>query len=290
MTEEYLTYGHRLEQHIADTSRARLGRARRRTGSCIFEGAQGALLDIDHGTYPFVTSSNPVAGAACVGAGVGPKRHRRGLGHRQGLRHARRRRPVPDRARRRDRRADPRSAAASSAPRPAARGAPAGSTSSRCATPRASTALTALVVTKLDVLSRLRHAQGLHALPRRRGREFDDFPYHQSVLHHADGELRPSCPAGARTSASAASLDGPARRPRATTCDFIAEHVGVPVALVGVGPGREQVIWTDGRRRRARLTPQLPDPAGGQHLAPRRGAAGAQAERERAEQRRSPRA
>ena len=39
----------------------------------IFEGAQAALLDIDHGTYPFVTSSNPVAGAACVGAGVGPR-------------------------------------------------------------------------------------------------------------------------------------------------------------------------------------------------------------------------
>ena len=39
----------------------------------MFEGAQGTMLDIDHGTYPFVTSSNPVAGAACVGAGVGPK-------------------------------------------------------------------------------------------------------------------------------------------------------------------------------------------------------------------------
>ena len=42
-------------------------------GTSLFEGAQGALLDIDHGTYPFVTSSNPVAGAACVGAGVGPQ-------------------------------------------------------------------------------------------------------------------------------------------------------------------------------------------------------------------------
>ena len=39
----------------------------------LFEGAQGTLLDIDHGTYPFVTSSNPVAGSACIGAGVGPK-------------------------------------------------------------------------------------------------------------------------------------------------------------------------------------------------------------------------
>ncbi len=72
MTEEYLTYGHRLEQHIADTAKLMwelLDGGR----SVIFEGAQATMLDIDHGTYPFVTSSNPVAGAACVGAGVGPR-------------------------------------------------------------------------------------------------------------------------------------------------------------------------------------------------------------------------
>src|SRR3989440_3767717 len=72
MTEEYLMYGHRLERYIADASRLVLDRL---DGGeiVVFEGAQGALLDIDHGTYPFVTSSNPVAGAACIGAGVGPK-------------------------------------------------------------------------------------------------------------------------------------------------------------------------------------------------------------------------
>src|SRR5438132_9830754 len=72
MTEEYLTYGHRLERSIADTTRLvheRLDRGE----TVLFEGAQGTLLDIDHGTYPFVTSSNPVAGSACIGAGVGPK-------------------------------------------------------------------------------------------------------------------------------------------------------------------------------------------------------------------------
>jgi adenylosuccinate synthase len=72
MTEEYLTYGHVLEPYIADTSNLVLDRLD--NGELVvFEGAQGALLDIDHGTYPFVTSSNPVAGAACTGAGVGPK-------------------------------------------------------------------------------------------------------------------------------------------------------------------------------------------------------------------------
>ena len=71
MTEEYAKFGHRLEPHITDTARL-VWDALDRDRLVIFEGAQGTLLDIDHGTYPFVTSSNPVAGAACVGAGVGP--------------------------------------------------------------------------------------------------------------------------------------------------------------------------------------------------------------------------
>ena len=72
MTEDYLTYGHRIEQYIADTARLTWD-ALDSGGTVIFEGAQGTLLDIDHGTYPFVTSSNVVAGSACAGAGVGPK-------------------------------------------------------------------------------------------------------------------------------------------------------------------------------------------------------------------------
>src|SRR5205809_915660 len=72
MTEEYLMFGHRLEKYITDTSRL-IWDTLDADRVVIFEGAQGALLDIDHGTYPFVTSSNPVAAAACIGAGVGPK-------------------------------------------------------------------------------------------------------------------------------------------------------------------------------------------------------------------------
>ncbi len=71
MTEEYLRYGHRIEPFIADTAHI-LWESLDAGRTVIFEGAQGTLLDLDHGTYPFVTSSNPVAGAACVGAGVGP--------------------------------------------------------------------------------------------------------------------------------------------------------------------------------------------------------------------------
>src|SRR3954468_14883787 len=72
MTEEYRIFGHRLEPFIADTTRI-VWDALDRERLVVFEGAQGTMLDTDHGTYPFVTSSNPVAGAACVGTGVGPK-------------------------------------------------------------------------------------------------------------------------------------------------------------------------------------------------------------------------
>ncbi len=69
---EYLEYAERLSDHVADTSLL-VWQAIRDDKSVIFEGAQGTLLDIDHGTYPFVTSSNPTAGGALTGVGVGPK-------------------------------------------------------------------------------------------------------------------------------------------------------------------------------------------------------------------------
>ncbi|MGH3649797.1 MAG: adenylosuccinate synthase, partial [Acidimicrobiia bacterium] len=70
--EEYLAYADRLRPHVTDTSLL-LHDAIREGKSVLFEGAQGTLLDIDHGTYPFVTSSNPTAGGAVVGSGIGPK-------------------------------------------------------------------------------------------------------------------------------------------------------------------------------------------------------------------------
>ena len=72
MVEEHINFGHRLEPHIADTARL-CWDALDGGETVIFEGAQATLLDLDHGTYPFVTSSNPIAGAATVGAGIGPK-------------------------------------------------------------------------------------------------------------------------------------------------------------------------------------------------------------------------
>jgi adenylosuccinate synthase len=72
MYEEYLGYAARLEGHITDTSLL-VWEAIHGGKNVLFEGAQGTLLDIDHGTYPFVTSSNSTAGGASTGSGVGPR-------------------------------------------------------------------------------------------------------------------------------------------------------------------------------------------------------------------------
>lgn len=68
---EYLEYGKLLAPHVYDTA-AIIWQANKDRKNILFEGAQGTLLDLDHGTYPYVTSSNPVSGGACVGSGVGP--------------------------------------------------------------------------------------------------------------------------------------------------------------------------------------------------------------------------
>ena len=68
---EYAAYGKRLAPHVVDCTRT-IHQAARARKNILFEGAQGTLLDLDHGTYPYVTSSNPVSGGACIGAGVGP--------------------------------------------------------------------------------------------------------------------------------------------------------------------------------------------------------------------------
>jgi adenylosuccinate synthase len=71
IVEEYLTLAERLRPHVTETSEL-IHQALRSGRHVLFEGAQGTMLDLDHGTYPFVTSSNPVAGYALASAGVGP--------------------------------------------------------------------------------------------------------------------------------------------------------------------------------------------------------------------------
>jgi adenylosuccinate synthase len=241
MTEEYLTYGHRLERHIADTSRLLwelLGDER----TVIFEGAQGAMLDLDHGTYPFVTSSNPVAGAACVGAGVGP----RSIDEVWGVSKAYTTRvgagPFPSELH------------DSVGDSLRERGAEFGTTTGR---PRRIgwldlvalryaarlNTLGALVVTKLDVLSGLERIQVCTAYRGLEGAEFDDFPYHQTVVHHATAELT-ELPGWSESLAECRTISDLPVAAR-EYLEFISQQVGVPVALVGVGPEQHQVVWTE---------------------------------------------
>ncbi|MBU7597495.1 adenylosuccinate synthase [Streptomyces sp. P38-E01] len=79
VVEELLGYADRLSGYVCDTTLV-LNDAIDEGRVVLFEGGQGTLLDVDHGTYPFVTSSNPTAGGACTGAGVGPTKINRVIG------------------------------------------------------------------------------------------------------------------------------------------------------------------------------------------------------------------
>ena len=75
----YMGYAEKLSQYISDTDVV-INKMMSENKNILCEGAQGTLLDIDHGTYPFVTSSNPVAGGACIGLGISPTKISRVLG------------------------------------------------------------------------------------------------------------------------------------------------------------------------------------------------------------------
>jgi adenylosuccinate synthase len=241
MTEEYLTYGHRLEQHIADTAKL-MWEMLDDEKKIILEGAQGAMLDIDHGTYPFVTSSNPLSGAACVGSGIGPK----SIDEIWGISKAYTTRvgagPFPSELH------DEMGETIRQ------RGGEFGTTTGR---PRRTgwldlvalryatrlNTLTALVVTKLDVLSGLDSIQVCTRYRGADGAVFDDFPYHQTVLHHTSAELTEL--QGWKEDLGECRTFSDLPQAAREYLEFIAQQVGAPVTLVGVGPGREQVVWTD---------------------------------------------
>jgi adenylosuccinate synthase len=79
VTQQYLSYAERLERYVADTGLV-LNAALDEGKVVLLEGAQATLLDVDHGTYPFVTSSSPTAGGACAGSGIGPTKITRVVG------------------------------------------------------------------------------------------------------------------------------------------------------------------------------------------------------------------
>ena len=239
MTEEYSAYGHRLEPYIADTAHL-CWDALDSGKTVILEGAQGTLLDLDHGTYPFVTSSNPIAGAACVGAGIGP----RDVDEVWGV-------------------AKAYSTRVGAGPFPTEledetgrlmleRGHEFGTTTGRerrCGwidlvglryAVRLN-GLTALAVTKLDVLAGIDPLRVAVRYRSSEGAALNEFPYHQSILHSAQAEYEdlPGFQAEIGDCRSEDDLPPQAR----DYLRFVSDFVGVPVRLVGVGPDREQVVW-----------------------------------------------
>jgi adenylosuccinate synthase len=238
IAEEYQSYGHRLEPHIADTAKI-CWDALDSDRLVLFEGAQATLLDLDHGTYPFVTSSNPVAGSACVGAGVGPTdidevwgvakayatrvgagpfptelfddvgKGLRDRGHEFGTTTGRERRcGYLDLV----------------ALRYAAR----------------LNGLSSLVITKLDVLAGMDPIRVAVRYRSDEGAVLKEFPYHQTVLHGASPEYE-DLP-GFEEDISECRTDDDLPEAARKYIRFIEDFVGVPVSLVGVGPGREQMV------------------------------------------------
>lgn len=107
VVEEYLGYAEQIKDYVADTTLV-LNQALEQDKVVLLEGGQGTLLDVDHGTYPFVTSSNPTAAWRLHRLRHRPHEDQPGHRHPQGLHHPRRRGPLPDRtARPRRRRASP---------------------------------------------------------------------------------------------------------------------------------------------------------------------------------------
>ncbi|HEU4392858.1 MAG TPA: adenylosuccinate synthase [Solirubrobacterales bacterium] len=238
MTEEHVNFGHRLEPHIADTAKL-CWDALDADRTVIFEGAQATLLDLDHGTYPFVTSSNPIAGAACVGAGVGPT----DIDEVWGIAKAYATRvgagPFPTELE--DELGE----------HMVERGREFGTTTGRrrrcgwmdLVALRYAVRLNrmdSLAITKLDVLSGIGPLQVAVRYRSKEGAVLDSFPYHQSILHSATPEYEelPGFDDDIAACREEADLPQAAR----DYLGFIADFVKVPVRLAGVGPDRDQTV------------------------------------------------
>jgi adenylosuccinate synthase len=238
----------RLAPYIADVSLL-VNQALDAGEPVLCEGAQGTLLDLDHGTYPFVTSSNPIAGGACVGLGFGPTR----IGAVAGVAKAYLTRvgegPFPSEA-------EP---AAADTLREA--GAEFGTVTGR---PRRCgwldlvglryaarvNGFTELVLTKLDVLSGAPEIPVCVAYRLRNGSVSEHFPSHQSDFHHAEPVWESLEGWGEPIDAVRNFDDLPPAAQRYVA--FVAERLGIPVGLVSVGQRRDQVLTADASTTAAR--------------------------------------
>lgn len=236
--DEYLSdYAPRLAPYISDTV-SLLHDALEAGRHVLLEGAQATFLDLDHGTYPFVTSSNPVAGGACTGAGIGPRHIDRVIGISKA--YVTRVGSGPFSTELFDEVGDHLVDA----------GGEYGTNTGR----RRRTgwldlvmlrqavrlnSLTELAITKLDVLGGLERLRVCVAYDFG-GERFEHMPYHQSVLHRAS-PVYAELP-GWSTDITGATRPGDLPEAAADYVAFVEEGVGVPVRLVGVGPARDQFL------------------------------------------------
>ena len=205
----------------------------------LFEGAQATFLDIDHGTYPFVTSSSPVAGGALTGAGVGPRHIQRVIGVAKAYVTRVGAGPFPTEL------------FDETGEELVERGHEFGTNTGRRRRPGWIDAvmlrqavrlnsLTELSITNLDVLDTFDTLKVCVAYEGPDGERYLHPPYHQSVLHKVKPVFE-EMPGWKTDLTAATSLED---LPQAA-CDylnFIADAVNAPVGLVGVGPGREQFV------------------------------------------------
>ena len=257
IVERFAELGARLAPYVVDTV-GLLHEALAAGAHLLLEGAQATFLDLDHGTYPYVTSSNPTAGGACAGTGLGPRDIDRVVGitkayttrvgagpfpteltdadgdapgrRRPGVRHRHRTPPAGRLARLRD-------AAPRRAPQQPhrARARP----SSTCST--GSTTVKVCTGYRLD------------------GRRADALPRPLRRARRASSRSTGRSPAGGRASAASRDAGRPARRPRATSSTSSSARSGVPVGVVGVGAERDDSSLAVARRMIARYS--LPEMA-----------------------------
>jgi adenylosuccinate synthase len=238
--ERYLGLVPRLEPLISDTVHL-VHDALDAGQRVLFEGAQATYLDLDHGTYPFVTSSNPVAGGVCTGAGVGPRAIDRIVGVTKAYVTRVGSGPFPTELHEGDADGD----------LLVERGGEYGTNTGRRRRPgwldavmlrhavRLNTC-TEIAITKLDVLSPFPEVKVCVAYEGDDGTRYEHVPYHQSVLHKVRPvyETVPGWGTEIDGAARIEDLPGAAR----DYIRFVEDLAGVRVSFVSVGPGREQTV------------------------------------------------
>ena len=240
LADDCLKIGEDVLPYLADVS-AYLNTQMDRGKSVLFEGAQGTLLDLDHGTYPFVTSSSSAAGGACTGTGVGPTRINSVIGVSKAYATRVGSGPFPTEAlgpegeKIRERGGE--YGAVTGRPRrcgwfdvPVAR------YSARI------NHLKALVITKLDILDPLPEIP-VGVEYEYKGKRFKDFPPEIQSLEQLKVHYR-TVPGWQKHTYGAQDPSQLPERAR-DYLDFLADQVGVKIAMVSTGPEREQCVWLD---------------------------------------------